>query len=77
MIIKPLTLDKDSEFLLKKDPIFVAIAASEMKTKENPNVNCNDPNKRVFMSSSDSEKIARNQAQGEEHKEKQMIKTQI
>ena len=59
MIIKPLTLDKDSEFLLKKDPIFVAIAASEMKTKENPNVNCSDPNKRVLMSSSDSENIAR------------------
>jgi len=39
--------------------MFVAIAASEMKTKENPNVNCNDPNKRVLMSSSDSEKIAR------------------
>ena len=39
--------------------LFVAIAAREMKTKENPNVNCTDPNKRVLMSSSDSENIAR------------------
>tara|TARA_B100001079_G_C15975971_1_gene325440 strand:+ start:61 stop:279 length:219 start_codon:yes stop_codon:yes gene_type:complete len=59
IIIKPLTLDKDSEFLLKKDPMFVAIAASEMKTKENPKVNWTDPNKRVFISFSDSENIAK------------------
>ena len=59
IIIKPLILDNDSEFLLKKDPIFVAIAASEIKTIENPNVNCTDPKNLVRISFSDSENIAR------------------
>ena len=42
MIIKPLTLDKDSEFLLKIDPIFVETIFNAYKLfntialKENP-----------------------------------------
>lgn len=59
IIIIPLALDKDSEFLLKKEPIFVAIAASDINTIEKPRLNCIEPNNLTLISFSDSEKIAR------------------
>jgi hypothetical protein len=39
IIIIPLTLDKDSEFLLKNEPILVAMAAKEINTIEKPRLN--------------------------------------
>ena len=59
VIINPLAIDKDPEFLEKKDPILVAIAAREMKTNVNPKVNCIEPIKRAQTLFSVSENIAR------------------
>ena len=59
VIINPLAIDKDPEFLEKKDPILVAIAAREMKTNVNPKVNCIEPIKRIRVFFSTSENIAR------------------
>ena len=39
IIISPLTIPSDDEFLVKKEPTEDAIAASDMKTIENPKQN--------------------------------------
>lgn len=43
IIIIPLTIPSDDEFLVKKEPTEDAIAAREMKTIENPKQNSNEP----------------------------------
>tara|TARA_B110000444_G_scaffold27522_1_gene22691 strand:+ start:3234 stop:3416 length:183 start_codon:yes stop_codon:yes gene_type:complete len=43
IIISPLTIPSDDEFLVKKEPTEDAIAASDMKTIENPRQNSKEP----------------------------------